>query len=57
MPSVSSKQERFMRAVAHDKEFAKKVGVPQSVGREFFDADASLSKKKSKADTLYKGTK
>lgn len=24
-----------MRAVAHNKAFAKKVGVPQSVGREF----------------------
>ena len=35
MPSVSAKQERFMQAVAHNKAFAKKVGVPQSVGREF----------------------
>ena len=24
-----------MQAVAHNKDFAKKVGVPQSVGREF----------------------
>lgn len=35
MPAKSEKQARFMRAVAHDKKFAKKVGVPQSVGREF----------------------
>lgn len=35
MPAVSKKQERFMQAVAHNKAFAKKVGVPQSVGREF----------------------
>ena len=35
MPSVSAKQEKFMQAVAHNKAFAKKVGVPQSVGREF----------------------
>jgi hypothetical protein len=35
MPAVSEKQERFMRAVAHSPKFAKKVGVPQSVGREF----------------------
>ena len=35
MPSVSAKQERFMQAVAHNPKFAKKVGVPQSVGREF----------------------
>lgn len=35
MPAVSKKQERFMQAVAHNKDFAKKVDVPQSVGREF----------------------
>lgn len=35
MPSVSKKQERFMQAVANNPAFAKKVGVPTSVGREF----------------------
>ena len=35
MPSVSAKQERFMQAVANNPKFAKKVGVPTSVGREF----------------------
>lgn len=35
MPAVSKKQEKFMQAVAHNKDFAKKVGVSQSVGREF----------------------
>jgi hypothetical protein len=35
MPAVSKKQEKFMQAVAHNKGFAKKVGVSQSVGREF----------------------
>ena len=35
MPTVSDKQERFMQAVAHSPKFAKKVGVPQSVGKEF----------------------
>jgi hypothetical protein len=35
MPAVSEKQKRFMQAVAHNKGFAKKVGVPQSVGSEF----------------------
>ena len=35
MPAVSAKQERFMQAVAHSPKFAKKVGVPQSVGKEF----------------------
>jgi hypothetical protein len=35
MPATSAKQERFMQAVAHSPKFAKKAGVPQSVGREF----------------------
>ena len=35
MPTVSGKQERFMQAVAHNPKFAKKVGVSQSVGKEF----------------------
>jgi hypothetical protein len=30
-----------MRAVAHSPEFAKKAGVPQSVGKEFSNADKS----------------
>jgi hypothetical protein len=28
-----------MQAVAHSKEFADKVDIPQSVGREFYEAD------------------
>jgi hypothetical protein len=39
VPSVSKKQADFMRAVAHSPEFAKKAGVPQSVGKEFSNAD------------------
>ena len=39
MPSVSKKQHNFMAAVAHSPEFAKKVGVPMSVGKEFNQAD------------------
>ena len=35
MPTFSDNQERFMQAVAHNPKFAKKVGVPQSVGKEF----------------------
>ena len=35
MPAVSKKQEKFMRAVANSPQFAKKVGVSQSIGREF----------------------
>jgi len=39
MPSKTAKQHRFMEAIAHSPEFAKKAGVPQSVGREFSKAD------------------
>jgi hypothetical protein len=39
MPSKSPKQHRFMEAVAHSPEFAKKAGVPQSVGKDFAKAD------------------
>ena len=35
MPAVSAKQKKFMQAVANNPKFAKKVGVPQSVGKEF----------------------
>lgn len=39
MPSTSKKQHNFMAAVAHSPSFAKKVGVPQSVGKDFNEAD------------------
>jgi hypothetical protein len=48
MPAKSAKQERFMRAVAHSPSFAKKVGVPMSVGREFTKAEGG-EMKESKA--------
>ena len=39
MPSVSKKQHNFMEAIAHSPSFAKKVGVPQKVGKDFATAD------------------
>jgi hypothetical protein len=39
MPSTSKKQSSFMAAVAHNPAFAKKVGVSQSVGKDFNTAD------------------
>lgn len=39
MPSKSAKQHRFMEMVAHDAAAAKRVGVPQSVGQDFVQAD------------------
>lgn len=39
MPSKSKKQAKLMAAVAHNPEFANKVGIPQSVGKDFNEAD------------------
>lgn len=39
MPSTSPKQHRFMLAVENNPAFAKKVGVPQKVGKDFAEAD------------------
>jgi len=39
MPSSTPKQARFMQAVAKSPAFAKKVGVPQTVGADFYKAD------------------
>ena len=39
MPATSEKQKKFMDAVAHNPAFAKKAGVPQSVGKDFSNAD------------------
>lgn len=44
MPSTSAKQAKFMRAVAHSPKFAKKVGVSQSVGKDFEMADKKMKK-------------
>ncbi len=42
MPAKSEKQGKFMRAVAHSPSFAKKVGVPMSVGREFTKKEGGM---------------
>jgi hypothetical protein len=42
MPSTSKKQHNFMAAVANNSSFAKKAGVPQSVGKEFTAADKGI---------------
>jgi hypothetical protein len=39
VPSVSKKQHNLMAAVANNPAFAKKTGIPQSVGSEFMKAD------------------
>jgi len=39
MSSKSPAQHRLMAAAAHNPAFAKKVGIPTSVGKEFVQAD------------------
>jgi len=54
MPVTSEKQKQFMDAVAHNKGFAKKVGVPQSVGADFSEASKGMkfgSGSKTRADS------
>lgn len=46
MPSVSEKQKRLMDAAAHNPAFAKKVGVPVKVAKEFSQASKSQTFKK-----------
>ena len=40
MPSKSPKQARTMAAAAHNPSFAKKVGIPVKVAKDFNAADA-----------------
>lgn len=57
MPSKSSAQARLMAAAAHNPKFAKKVGVPSGVAKEFNSADAGtgILRKKKKGMPSRKG--
>ena len=57
MPSKTPKQKRTMAAAAHNPSFAKKVGIPQRVAKEFNAADKRKGKKKQKkkSETLTLG--
>ncbi len=58
MPSKSRAQHKLMTAVAHNPEFAKKVGVPGSVGKDFVEADKKVAiKSKGKVKTYVNGKK
>jgi hypothetical protein len=46
MPSKSPAQKRLMQAAAHSRSFAKKVGVPMSVAKEFVRADKAKAAKR-----------
>jgi len=46
MPSKTPKQHRTMEAAAHNPKFAKKVGIPAKVAKEYVAADKKKGKKK-----------
>jgi hypothetical protein len=57
MPSKSKAQRNFMAAAAHNPAFAKKVGIPAKVAKEFNQADkgkkfvgGGMAKENSKMD-------
>jgi hypothetical protein len=48
MPSKTPKQKRTMAAAAHDPAFAKRLGIPQKVAKEFNRADAKKARRGKK---------
>lgn len=52
MPSKSPAQHRLMEAVAHSPKFAKKVGIPQTVGKDFAAADKAKSGHPGRMESL-----
>ena len=57
MPSKSKKQQDFMAAVANNPKFAKKAGVPQSVGKDYEKADKMKGMKEYQAGGMPMGMK
>lgn len=51
MPSKTKEQHNLMAAVAKNPAFAKKVGIPTSVGQDFLNADKGR-KFKEGGDTM-----
>lgn len=55
MPSKSERQARTMAAAANDPSFAKRMGIPRGVARDFQKADAKtgiLRKKKQRSGSI-----
>jgi len=46
MPATSAKQKKLMDAAAHSKSFAKRVGVPQSVAKEYSEKSKGMTFKR-----------
>ena len=54
MPSESGAQHRLMELAAHDKDAAKRLGISQSVAREFTEADKDSSRWKKREHVTQK---
>ena len=46
MPATSAKQKRLMDAAAHNPAFAKKVGIPSKVAKEYSQASKGMTFKR-----------
>ena len=46
MPAKSEKQKKFMDAAAHNPAFAKKVGIPSKVAKEYSQASKGMKFKR-----------
>lgn len=57
MPAVSKKQKRLMDAAAHSPAFAKKVGIPVSVAKDFSESSKGLKFRKGGGEMNSCGTK
>lgn len=53
MPSKSPQQHRLMAMVAHSPAAAKRLGIPQKVGREFVAADLMKEPRKKKGQQYH----
>jgi hypothetical protein len=51
MPAKSESQKRLMDAAAHNPEFAKKVGIPSKVAKDFSEASVGMKFKKGGAES------
>jgi hypothetical protein len=51
MPAKSESQKRLMDAAAHNPAFAKKVGIPTKVAKDFSEASIGMKFKKDSVET------
>jgi len=54
MPAKSEAQKRLMDAAAHSPAFAKKVGIPSKVAKDFSEASIGMKFKKDGAESQAK---